>query len=161
MTNFNLKIQLIEKTCLFELTWGEGQQLNASLTYLQTIHNFYQEWQQCYLKFYKSSFRGKVADIGTIAPPPIDWRAKLVEAETKFLSEFRHWLRSAELYQIRSTIINFKSWKFAPLGETPRPQFPQLPITYYQSPTWKIFTNNLLNCLQNNVNFSNVVFKKE
>ena len=64
----------------------------------------YHEWQQCYLKFYKSSFRGKVADIGTIAPPTIDWRAKLVEAETKFLYEFRHWLRSAELYQIRSAI---------------------------------------------------------
>ncbi|MEO1765432.1 MAG: histidine kinase, partial [Cyanobacteria bacterium J06629_18] len=129
MLNLNLKIQLIENTCLFELTWGEGQQLNASLTYPQTIPNFYQEWQQYYLKFYKNSFRGKVADIGTIAPPPIDWRAKLVEAETKFLYQFNYWLRSAELSQIRSTIINFMSWKFAPLGETPRPQFPQLPIT--------------------------------
>ncbi|BAY81595.1 putative Chase2 sensor protein [Calothrix parasitica NIES-267] len=106
MSNFNLKIQLIEKTCLFELAWGDGQQLNATLTYPQTIANSYNEWQQCYLKFYKNSFRGKVADIGTIAPPPIDWRAKLVEAETKFLSEFRHWLRSAELYQIRSIITN-------------------------------------------------------
>ena len=106
MSNLNLKIQLIEKTCLFELTWGEGQQLNATLTYSQTIPNFYQEWQQCYLKFYKNSFRGKVADIGIIAPPPIDWRAKLVEAETKFLFEFNNWLRSAELYHIRSAIAN-------------------------------------------------------
>ena len=106
MPNFNLKIQLIEKTCLFELAWGDGQQLNATLTYPQTIANLYHEWQQCYLKFYKNSFRGKVADIGTIAAPTIDWRAKLVEAETKFLSEFRHWLRSAELYQIRVTIAN-------------------------------------------------------
>ncbi len=105
-SDFNLKIQLIEKTCLFELTWGEGQQINASLTYPQSIVNLYHQWQQCYLKFYKNSFRGKVAEIGTIAPPPIDWRAKLVEAETKFLSEFRHWLRSAELYKIRSKIAN-------------------------------------------------------
>ncbi|MDY6900311.1 MAG: CHASE2 domain-containing protein [Cyanobacteriota bacterium] len=104
MSNLNLKIQLIKKTCLFELAWGDSQQLNATLTYPQTITHLYQEWQQYYLKFYKSSFRGKVADIGTIAPPTIDWRAKLVEAETKFLAEFRHWLRSAELYQIRSTI---------------------------------------------------------
>ena len=44
MTNFNLKIQLIEKTCLFELTWGEGQQLNATLNYPQTIPNFYHQW---------------------------------------------------------------------------------------------------------------------
>ncbi len=106
MSNLNLKIQLIEKTCLFELAWGDSQQLNATLTYPQTIADLYHEWQQYYLKFYKNSFRGKVADIGTIAPPTIDWRAKLVEAETKFLAEFRHWLRSAELYQIRSTITN-------------------------------------------------------
>ncbi|MEB3215787.1 MAG: CHASE2 domain-containing protein [Nostocales cyanobacterium 94392] len=107
-SNFNLKIQLIENTCLFELAWGEGQQLNATLTYPQSIANLYHEWQQSYLKFYKNSFRGRVAQIGTIAPPPIDWRAKLVEAETKFLYEFRHWLRSAELYQIRATITNYQ-----------------------------------------------------
>ena len=105
-SDFNLKVQLIENTCLFELAWGEGQQLNATLTYPKAIANLYHEWQQYYLKFYKNSFRGKVAEIGTIAPPPIDWRAKLVEAETKFLYEFRHWLRSAELYQIRAAIAN-------------------------------------------------------
>ncbi|MBF2015298.1 MAG: CHASE2 domain-containing protein [Rivularia sp. T60_A2020_040] len=109
MSNFNLKIQLIENTCLFELSWGEGQQLNATLTYPQSIANLYHQWQQCYLKFYKNSFRGKVADIGTIAAPPIDYRAKLVEAETKFLDEFRHWLRSAELYQIRATIAKIQN----------------------------------------------------
>ena len=109
MLNFNLKIQLIQNTCLFELTWGEGQQLNATLTYPKTIANSYHEWQQSYLKFYKNSFRGKVADIGTIAPPPIDLRAKLVEAETKFLYEFNNWLRSAELYQIRATITKIQN----------------------------------------------------
>jgi hypothetical protein len=109
MLNFNLKIQLIEKTCLFELAWGDSQQLNATLTYPQTIANLYHAWQQFYLKYYKNSFRGKVADIGTIAPPPIDLRAKLVEAETKFLYEFRYWLRSAELYQIRATIAKIKN----------------------------------------------------
>ncbi len=108
-SNFNLKIQLIQNTCLFELAWGEGQQLNATLTYPKSIANSYHEWQQSYLKFYKNSFRGRVADIGTIAPPPIDLRAKLVEAETKFLSEFRHWLRSAELFQIRSTITKIQN----------------------------------------------------
>jgi hypothetical protein len=108
-SDFNLKIQLIENTCLFELAWGEGQQLNATLTYPQSIANLYHEWQQSYLKFYKNSFRGRVAQIGTIAPPPIDLRAKLVEAETKFLSEFRYWLRSAELFQIRSTITKIQN----------------------------------------------------
>lgn len=78
--NFNLKVQLIENTCLFELTWGAGQQLNATLTYPKNIAISHHEWQQCYLKFYKNSFRGKVVNTGTIAPPPIDWRARLVEA---------------------------------------------------------------------------------
>ena len=131
MINFNLKIQLIENTCLFELAWGEGQQLNATLTYPQSIATLYHEWQQCYLKFYKNSFRGKVADIGTIAAPPIDWRAKLVEAETKFLSEFRHWLCSAELYQIRSTITNH-----------------QLPITNYQLPITQTNVFITCNCIE-------------
>ncbi|NJO31201.1 MAG: CHASE2 domain-containing protein [Richelia sp. SL_2_1] len=131
MSNFNLKIQLIENSCLFELAWGEGQQLNATLTYPQSIAISYHEWQQYYLKFYKNSFRGKVADIGTIAAPPIDWRAKLVEAETKFLYEFRHWLRSAELYQIRSTITNY-----------------QLPIINYQLPITQTNVFITCNCLE-------------
>jgi CHASE2 domain-containing sensor protein len=126
MLNFNLKIQLIEKTCLFELTWGDSQQLNATLTYPKSIANLYHEWQECYLNFYKNSFRGKVADIGTIKPPSIDWRAKLVEAETKFLYEFRHWLLSAELYKIRATITNSiglkKSQSPMPNAQCPIPQ---------------------------------------
>jgi len=103
---FNLKVQLIENTCLFELTWGEGQQLNANLNYPQSITNSYHEWHNLYLNFYRKSFRGRVADIGTIAPPPVDYRAKLVEAEAKLLYEFHHWLRSAELYEIRAAITN-------------------------------------------------------
>jgi hypothetical protein len=105
-SNFNLKVQLIENTCLFELTWGEAQQLNANLNYPKSITSSYNEWHKLYLNFYRKSFRGRVADIGTIAPPPVDYRAKLVEAETKLLYEFHHWLRSAELYEIRATIIN-------------------------------------------------------
>ncbi|NJM22496.1 MAG: hypothetical protein HC907_29210 [Richelia sp. SM1_7_0] len=71
------------------------------------------------LKFYKNSFRGKVADIGTIAAPPIDWRAKLVEAETKFYMNFvtgyavQNYIKSA----LQLPIINY-----------------QLSITNYQLP---------------------------
>jgi len=106
MPNFNLKIQLIEKTCLFELTWGEGQQINTTLTCPQSIDILYHEWQQCYLNFYKNSFRGKDADIATIASPLIDRRAKLVEGEIQFFFELHNWLILAEFYLIRHIIIN-------------------------------------------------------
>jgi hypothetical protein len=64
----------------------------------------YQEWSAVYLNFYKTALRGQVAAQGTIAPPPVDWHAKLVQAEAKLLYEFHHWLRRGELYEIRSCI---------------------------------------------------------
>ncbi|MBR8835340.1 MAG: CHASE2 domain-containing protein [Stigonema ocellatum SAG 48.90 = DSM 106950] len=99
-----LKVQQIEKACLFELSWGKGQQINATLTYPENITKLYQEWQRIYLNFYKTSWRGRVVDAGILAAPPIDWHAKLVQAEAQLLYEFHNWLRSAELYEIRAVI---------------------------------------------------------
>ncbi|MBO3460264.1 hypothetical protein G7B40_023600 [Aetokthonos hydrillicola Thurmond2011] len=70
----------------------------------------YQNWQRIYQNFYvnldKNSLRGKVADAGNLAAPTIDWHGKLVQAEAQLLYEFHNWLRSAELYDIRSLIAN-------------------------------------------------------
>jgi len=101
-----LKVQQIEKVCLFELSWGKSQQINATLPYPETITLLYQEWQRIYLNFYKNSWRGRVADAGILAVPQIDWHAKLVQAEAQLLYEFHNWLRSAELYEIRSVIAH-------------------------------------------------------
>ncbi|MBD2771956.1 CHASE2 domain-containing protein [Iningainema tapete] len=101
-----LKVQQIDKVCLFELSWGKGQQINATLTYPENLTKLYQEWQRTYLNFYQTSLRGRVADAGILAAPPIDWHAKLVQAEAQLLYEFHNWLRSAELYEIRSVIAN-------------------------------------------------------
>lgn len=110
-----LKVQQIESVCLFELSWGKGQQINATLPYPEKINLLYQEWQRTYLNFYKTSLRGRVADNGIIAAPPIDWHAKLVQAEAQLLYEFHNWLRSAELYEIRAVIAS-KNREFTTLS---------------------------------------------
>jgi len=107
--SFRLKVWLIEQTCLFELTWGQGQQLTTQLTYPKTLTHLYQTWQQAYLNFYKSALRARTSWSGTLAAPPIDWRAKLVQAEAQLLSEFHHWLHSAELLKIRKAIAEAAS----------------------------------------------------
>ncbi len=101
---FRLKIQKINETCLFELSWGRGQQLSAVLTYPPILSTLYQEWQRIYIRFYKSALRGRVEESGTQPSPPIDWHAKLVQAEAKLMYEFHRWLRGAELFEIRAQI---------------------------------------------------------
>ena len=101
---FYLEVQRIEQYCLFKLSWGRGQQLSVTLPYPETLDTLYQEWRTDYLSFYKTALRGRVVDNGTIAPPPIDWQAKLVQAEAKLLYEFHQWLRQGELFEIRSCI---------------------------------------------------------
>lgn len=128
---YRLKVQQIEQSCLFELTWGQGQQLNARLSYPSTLIGLYQSWQRAYLSFYKtaqiaavpaeapkvpeapidqennaSALRGRVIGDGDLAPAATTWRARLVQAEAKLLSEFHHWLQSPELYEIRKTIAH-------------------------------------------------------
>ncbi|AFZ01269.1 CHASE2 domain-containing protein [Calothrix sp. PCC 6303] len=110
MSNFYLKVQHIEKLCLFQLSWGKGQQLNVTIPYPQNITIFYQDWQRSYLNYYKNykaqSVRGRIADSGVLATPPTDWHGKLVQAEAKFLLEFHKWLRCGELYEIRMALAN-------------------------------------------------------
>ena len=110
MTNFYLKVQHIEKICLFQLSWGKGQQLNETIPYPQNLTILYQDWQRSYLNYYNNyktqSVRGRVADGGAITTPPTDWHAKLVQAEARFLLEFHKWLRCGELYEIRMALAN-------------------------------------------------------
>ncbi|HEY9631949.1 MAG TPA: CHASE2 domain-containing protein [Coleofasciculaceae cyanobacterium] len=103
---FYLKVQQVGQACLFELSWGRGrgQQLNVTLPYPETLSTLYKEWNSIYLSFYNTALRGRVAAAGSIAPPPINWHAKLVQAEAKLLYEFHQWLRQGELYEIRSRI---------------------------------------------------------
>ncbi len=100
-----LPVQSIDQTCLFTLTWGQGRQTTAELRYPQSLTRFYLDWQRSYHSFYKTGQRARAEDQGSIAPPPIDWRTRLAQAEVKLLGEFHHWLRSAELFEIRAQIV--------------------------------------------------------
>ncbi|MUG97661.1 CHASE2 domain-containing protein [Scytonema sp. UIC 10036] len=101
MNNFYLKIQKVDRTCLFELSWGKNQHITAALFYPEDIILSHNEWHKIYCNFYSNQLRGKVVNKGIIAPPPVDLQAKLVQAEAKFLYEFHQWLRSKELHDIR------------------------------------------------------------
>jgi CHASE2 domain-containing sensor protein len=111
MTKFYLQVQQVEKKCLFQLSWNQNQTLTAELAYPENIIADYKKWQSIYHNFYSQELRGKVINIGVVAPPPVDWQAQLVQAEAKLLYEFHQWLRGKELYDIRSilTANNFNS----------------------------------------------------
>ena len=101
---FHLQVQQIENSCRFQLSWGEGQKRNVTFPFPAILSLLYEQWSASYLHFYQTALRGRVADKGVIAAPPDDWHAKLVDAETKLLYEFHQWLRSGELYDIRSIL---------------------------------------------------------
>jgi hypothetical protein len=108
VSTFHLKVERIEQVeqvCVFELSWGQAQQLRVTITYPKSLSQLYQNWQQVYLGFYNKALRGRVVKKGQLEPKSIDWHAKLIEAETQLLSEFHHWLRSRELTEIRDTIL--------------------------------------------------------
>jgi CHASE2 domain-containing sensor protein len=116
MTDFRLKIWRVEQTCIFELSWAAGLQITAQLTYPESLTALYQAWQTAYLNFYSHALRSRVQGSGRITSSAIDWRAQLVQAEARFLSEFYFWLNSAELLGIRSQIA--KAAIVQPLADT-------------------------------------------
>ncbi|RUS98535.1 hypothetical protein DSM106972_081640 [Dulcicalothrix desertica PCC 7102] len=111
MSKFYLQVQRVENKCLFQLTWNNNQKITAELIYPEHIIANYKIWQRIYHNFYSQESRGKIINIGVVAPPPVDWQAELVQAEAKLLYEFHQWLRSKELYDIRSilTVNNINS----------------------------------------------------
>jgi len=114
---FHLKVERIEQVeqvCVFELSWGQAQQLRVTLSYPKPLSQLYQNWQQVYLGFYNQALRGRLVKGGKLEPTPIDWHAKLIKAETQLLSEFHHWLRSRELTEIRDTIVEAAMAKMQP-----------------------------------------------
>ncbi len=112
------RIEQVEQVCVFELSWGEAQQLRVTLSYPKTLSQLYQNWQQVYLGFYNQALRGRVVKRGKVEPKPVDWHGKLIKAETQLLSEFHHWLRSRELTEIRDTIVEAAMAKMQPNSVT-------------------------------------------
>ncbi|RMG12909.1 MAG: CHASE2 domain-containing protein [Cyanobacteria bacterium J055] len=139
---YQLKVYPVERTCLFELTSGNGLQQVAKLQYPPHLSQLYRQWQDAYLRFYQQlnaqldreasreegsdstssspPLRGRVAEedngnAGALPPMPQDWRSKLVKAEAELTSEFDRWLRSGELFEIRNELVH---QKWYPLEES-------------------------------------------
>lgn len=122
---YRLRVQQVEQVCLFDLTWGQGQQLSAQLPYPTSLITAYQNWQRLYLSFYKSvqlpplpvadevaektaekwsgklsgnpeEMRGRKVGGGDLASATENWHNQLVEAEAKLLSGFHYWLQSTK-----------------------------------------------------------------
>ncbi len=117
VSTFHLKIQKVEQVCLFDLSWGQGQHLGVTIPYSDALTRFYQDWQKIYLNFYKKALRGRVENRGKLTSPPVDWHARLVQAEAKLLSEFHRWLRHEQLYDLRATIAKAASERLQSLPQ--------------------------------------------
>lgn len=102
---FYLKVLQVERICLFELSWGEGQIISVKTQYPIELENLYQHWCRAYINFYNQyMMRGKVIDGGISYVQNEDWHGQLVRAEAQLIYKFHTWLRSAELYAIREII---------------------------------------------------------
>lgn len=129
---YYLRVQQIEQSCFFELSWGEqGQQLNRILSIPPNLFTFYKDWQNAYFNFYRTLkaspvpeddpqtlLRAKVVSQGVVEKAPVDWQGQLVDAEARLLYEFHRWLRDAELFDIRAKIAEASHHAQA-IGDSP------------------------------------------
>jgi len=121
---YRLKIQKVEGICLFELTWGRSQALQAQVPYPAPLETRYQQWHRAYQNFYRQALRGQTGTAAQVADPlpgagpalrgrpgatgvattQVDWHQHLVDAEGHLLLEFHRWLQRGELTDIRRTL---------------------------------------------------------
>lgn len=100
-----LTIHQLDQSCLFDLTWGQGQRLTASLAFPKSLLSLYDTWQRAYLGYYKQALRGRSGAIGQVVSVPVDWHSQLVQAEARLLSEFHRWLKRGELFDLRQEVV--------------------------------------------------------
>ena len=103
---FQLEIQQIGCTCLFKLKWDREKQISTVVSYPNALSELYRAWRKAYLDFYKTALRARVRKIkndGKISLPQ-DRHRQLVQIEAQLLEVFYSWLRSEDLYKIRSKI---------------------------------------------------------
>ncbi|WP_017302222.1 CHASE2 domain-containing protein [Nodosilinea nodulosa] len=101
---YRLSIHKIDQSCLFDLTWGKGQRLTASLKFPQALPMLYESWRRAYLGYYKQALRGRVGAVGQAIAPEVDWHRELGLAEARLLSEFYTWLKHGALFDLRQEL---------------------------------------------------------
>jgi hypothetical protein len=114
--SYHLTIHKIDQSCLFELAWGKGQRLTATLAFPAGLLGLYETWRRAYLGYYKQSLqlpvpplplppmRGRPGAAGQVAAPAVDWHSQLVQAEARLLSEFHTWLKHGDLCDLREEL---------------------------------------------------------
>ncbi|MBE9140200.1 CHASE2 domain-containing protein [Nodosilinea sp. LEGE 07088] len=102
---YRLSIHKIDQSCLFDLTWGKGQRLTASLAFPAALLVLYDAWRRAYLGYYKQALRGRVGTAGQVVSVAIDWHSQLVQAEARLLSEFHTWLKHGDLFDLRAELL--------------------------------------------------------
>jgi len=106
VNRLDLRIQHIAHICHFHLSWGQGQQLSAQVSYPDGVIRCYDIWRQAYQQFYRQ-FRARPGVSGITNLPAVNWRSRLVDAEANLLNQFQGWMNQAELLPIRAAIAKF------------------------------------------------------
>jgi CHASE2 domain/CHAT domain len=100
-----LTIQKVDRLCLLEMTWGQGQRASLSIDYPADLITLYDQWQTAYLKFYRSyQMRGRVMSSGVTTTSTPDHRKPLDIADQALTEAMSIWLNS-QLYDLRSRIL--------------------------------------------------------
>ncbi|TVQ07243.1 MAG: CHASE2 domain-containing protein [Leptolyngbya sp. DLM2.Bin27] len=103
---YRLTIHKIDQSCLFDLTWGQGQRLPVSVPFPPTLLGLYSAWQRAYLGYYKQGMRGRVGATGQVVAAEVDWHSQLKQAEARLLSEFHTWLKDGKLFDLRAELAS-------------------------------------------------------
>ncbi|NEP01672.1 MAG: CHASE2 domain-containing protein [Symploca sp. SIO2E9] len=101
---FRLNIWQADKHCVFQLRYGEGQEVSDTLEYPEELTTQYEKWREIYLQLYPN-LRARKLSGGDLDPSAsIDFGHELEEARAKLLDTFQRWL--AQLPEIREKIQN-------------------------------------------------------
>ncbi|WOD39782.1 CHASE2 domain-containing protein [Nodosilinea sp. E11] len=103
---YRLTIRKIDQSCLFDLTWGKGQQLSTHLAFPSALLGLYDAWRRAYLGYYKQALRGRVGATGQVVAAEVDWHSQLKQAEARLLSEFHTWLKDGKLFDLRAELTS-------------------------------------------------------
>ncbi|HEY9656636.1 MAG TPA: CHAT domain-containing protein, partial [Crinalium sp.] len=106
-----LKVRQVEKSCVFDLCFPDGQEHSATLRMPETLAELHQSWQHIYLKRYALQRRARVGSkSGSGTPASYDWDQELRLAEVALLNAFDQWLGQPELLGIREAIQQAVEW---------------------------------------------------
>ncbi|NEO97444.1 MAG: CHASE2 domain-containing protein [Symploca sp. SIO2E9] len=101
---FRLNIWQADKHCVFQLRYGEGQEVSDTLEYPEELTTQYEKWREIYLQLYPNLRARKLSGANLDPSASIDFGHELEEARAKLLDSFQRWL--AQLREIREKIQN-------------------------------------------------------